>query len=134
MLAVAGERDNLRKKNEELSQAFREKNRKYLQSQEQYDKLKRSTMLGQVQNAAFDAVEQAVQASATVERFTDRLENSRPEPNMYHQQMGGIQNSSAARGGTTMGPPPIRRSSGDHWAGLSSQGNMHRMRMALYST
>ncbi|KAI5861664.1 hypothetical protein GGS23DRAFT_606208 [Durotheca rogersii] len=49
--------DSLRRKNEELTQAYKEKNRKLLQTQELYDKLKRKAMLGQMQDAAEDAVD-----------------------------------------------------------------------------
>ncbi|KAF2968242.1 hypothetical protein GQX73_g5346 [Xylaria multiplex] len=56
------DRDELRKKYEELLQTCKEKNRKLLQTQELYDKLKRKAMLGQVQDAAEDAVESTLQA------------------------------------------------------------------------
>ena len=49
--------DSLRRKNEELAQAYKEKNRKLLQTQELYDKLKRKAMLGHIQDAASDAVD-----------------------------------------------------------------------------
>ncbi|KAI0132000.1 cyclin B1 interacting protein-like protein 1 [Xylariales sp. AK1849] len=48
---------NLRRKNDELAQAFKEKNKKLLQTQELYDKLKRKAMMGQMQDAAEDAVD-----------------------------------------------------------------------------
>lgn len=47
--------DSLQKKNEEISQAYKENSRKLLQIQELYDKLKQKNMLGQVQGAAEDA-------------------------------------------------------------------------------
>ncbi|KAI0442117.1 hypothetical protein F4803DRAFT_562559 [Xylaria telfairii] len=56
------ERDEFRRKYEELLQTCKEKNRKLLQTQELYDKLKRKAMLGQVQDAAEDAVESTLQA------------------------------------------------------------------------
>ncbi|KAI0833955.1 hypothetical protein F5Y06DRAFT_307273 [Hypoxylon sp. FL0890] len=49
--------DSLRRKNDELAQAYKEKNRKLLQIQELYDKLKRKAMLGQIQDAAEDAID-----------------------------------------------------------------------------
>jgi E3 ubiquitin-protein ligase CCNP1IP1 len=55
------DRDEIRKKYDELLQTYREKNRKLLQTQELYDKLKRKAMLGQVQDAAEDAVESTLQ-------------------------------------------------------------------------
>ncbi|GAW25128.1 putative E3 ubiquitin-protein ligase CCNB1IP1 [Rosellinia necatrix] len=56
------DRDELRKKYEELLRTCKEKNKKLLQTQELYDKLKRKAMLGQVQDAAEDAVESTLQA------------------------------------------------------------------------
>ncbi|KAI1425373.1 hypothetical protein F5Y12DRAFT_784650 [Xylaria sp. FL1777] len=59
--SAEADRDELRKKYEELLQTCKEKNRKLLQTQELYDKLKRRAMLGQVQDAAEDAVESSLQ-------------------------------------------------------------------------
>ncbi|KAI1763180.1 hypothetical protein GGR53DRAFT_531743 [Hypoxylon sp. FL1150] len=50
-------------KNEELTQAYKEKSRKCMQIQELYDKLKRKAMLGQMQNAAEDAADTTLNAS-----------------------------------------------------------------------
>ncbi|ETS83819.1 hypothetical protein PFICI_05695 [Pestalotiopsis fici W106-1] len=47
----------LRRKNEELALALKEKNKKLMQTQELYDKLKRRAMMGQMQHAAEDAVD-----------------------------------------------------------------------------
>ncbi|KAI5923650.1 hypothetical protein F4810DRAFT_668281 [Camillea tinctor] len=57
------DQDTLQKKNEELSHAYKEKNRKLLQTQELYDKLKRKAMLGQMQDAAKDAVDSTLHDS-----------------------------------------------------------------------
>ena len=65
------DQDNLRRKNEELAQAFRDKSRKNSQTQELYDKLKRRVMLGQVQNAASDAVDHTIHASGAANRLMD---------------------------------------------------------------
>ncbi|KAI1329122.1 hypothetical protein F5Y16DRAFT_418343 [Xylariaceae sp. FL0255] len=51
------EREELTKKYDELLYNYKSQNRKLLQTQELYDKLKRKAMLGQVQDAAEDAVE-----------------------------------------------------------------------------
>ncbi|KAI1134457.1 hypothetical protein F5Y05DRAFT_422076 [Hypoxylon sp. FL0543] len=51
------DQESLRRKNDELAQAYKEKNRKLLQIQELYDKLKRKAMLGQIQDAAEDAID-----------------------------------------------------------------------------
>lgn len=60
------DQDNLRRKNDELNQAYKDKSRKLLQTQELYDKLKRRAMLGQIQDAASDAVDTTLQGGATV--------------------------------------------------------------------
>lgn len=61
---MALDQDNLRAKNDELAQAYKEKNRKLLQTQELYDKLKRKAMLGQIQDAATDAVDTTLQGGS----------------------------------------------------------------------
>ncbi|KAI1456622.1 hypothetical protein F4805DRAFT_475763 [Annulohypoxylon moriforme] len=57
------DQDGLRRKNDELTQAYKEKNRKLLQIQELYDKLKRKAMLGQIQDAAEDAIDSTLHGS-----------------------------------------------------------------------
>lgn len=59
------DQDNLRRKNDELVQAYKEKNRKLLQTQELYDKLKRKAMLGQMQDAAEDVAESVLHGSSS---------------------------------------------------------------------
>lgn len=125
--------DNLRRKNEELVQAFREKNRKLLQTQELYDKLKRRDMLGQVQNAASAAVEHTIQASVNAGRYVDRGENIGQSHNQKEQRMQpprftAVQNSSmqyqgggAGGGGSTMAPPGRTGDENATWAGFHSQ-------------
>ncbi|KAI1644397.1 uncharacterized protein F4817DRAFT_318872 [Daldinia loculata] len=58
--SMGTEHENLRRKNDELAHAYKEKNRKLLQIQELYDKLKQRAMLGQMQDAAEDAVDSAL--------------------------------------------------------------------------
>ncbi len=70
------DQESLRRKNEELTQAYKEKNRKFLQVQELYDKLKRKAMLGQMQDAAEDAVDSTLHGpSAGVPQFEGTSEN-----------------------------------------------------------
>ncbi|KAI0173343.1 hypothetical protein GGR52DRAFT_590485 [Hypoxylon sp. FL1284] len=57
------DQDDIRRKYDEMTQAYKEKNRKYLQIQELYDKLKRKAMLGQMQNAAEDAADSTLHGS-----------------------------------------------------------------------
>jgi E3 ubiquitin-protein ligase CCNP1IP1 len=129
------DQDSLRRKNEELIQALREKSRKHLQTQELYDKLKRRAMLGQVQNAASDAVEQNIQASVTASRFVDQVNNQNqnqrppPPPLFSNQQTSGIQNPGMVSGSGPVGGAQIGRSGPgeDTWAGFGSQGSIQRM-------
>ncbi|KAK2614425.1 hypothetical protein N8I77_001255 [Diaporthe amygdali] len=62
---MALDHDSLNRKNEELVQAYKEKNRKLLQTQELYDKLKRRAMLGHIQDAASDAVDTTLQGGSS---------------------------------------------------------------------
>lgn len=58
------EHDALRRKNEELIHAHREKNKKLLQTQELYDKVKRKAEMTQIQRAASDAVDSSLQQAS----------------------------------------------------------------------
>lgn len=58
--ALAKEQDSLRRKYEELSQSYREKSRRLLQTQELYDKVKRKAEMGHIQRAASDAVDSSI--------------------------------------------------------------------------
>jgi E3 ubiquitin-protein ligase CCNP1IP1 len=136
------DQDSLRRKNEELIQALREKSRKHLQTQELYDKLKRRARLGQVQNAASDAVDQNIQASVTASRFVDRVDNPPPNhripppPLFSNQQTSGMQNPGMVSGSGLGGGAQIGRNGTgeDTWAGFGSQGNVQRMFTALLCT
>jgi hypothetical protein len=128
------DQDGLRRKNGELIQALREKSRKQLQTQELYDKLKRRAMLGQVQNAALDAVDQNIQASVTASRFVDRVDSQNqnhrppPPPLFSNQQTSGMQHTGIISDGGPIRGPQIGRSGRgeDTWAGFSSQGSGQR--------
>ncbi|OTB08884.1 hypothetical protein M426DRAFT_7602 [Hypoxylon sp. CI-4A] len=63
--AMKTDQDSLRRKNDELTQICKEKNRKLLQTQELYDKLKRKAMLGQIQDAAEDAIDSTLYGQST---------------------------------------------------------------------
>jgi E3 ubiquitin-protein ligase CCNP1IP1 len=122
------DQDNLRRRNEELTQVLREKSRKLLQTQELYDKLKRRAMLGQVQDAASDAVDDSIQASTTANRFVDRVgvQNQRPTSHPIYQtvQSGGIQNPGRGMDtGMNMVRLPINRNGNTSWSGFGSQGS-----------
>lgn len=59
------DQDCLRRKNEELVLAYKDKSRKLMQTQELYDKVKRRVELGHMQIAASDAVDSTVHSAAT---------------------------------------------------------------------
>jgi E3 ubiquitin-protein ligase CCNP1IP1 len=121
------DQDSLRRKNEELVQAYQEKNRKFLRAQELYDKMKRQAMLGQVQEAALDAADHTIQASVTANRYTDRLgsEKQRPPPPLFTDQRPiNNQRSNPAHSSThnTL-ESGVGGASTRGWAGFSSQGS-----------
>lgn len=74
------DQDSLHRKNEELTQAYKEKNRKLLQTQELYDKIKRKAMLGQIQDAAEDAIDSTLHGSPTNRA---QFETGRQHPTGY---------------------------------------------------
>ena len=124
------DQENLKRKNEELTQVLREKSRKLLQTQELYDRLKRRAMLGQVQDAASDAVDDTIQASATAKSFVDRVrtENQRPSshPTFQSEQNGIIQNPGRSLSTEmNMRPPPMSRSgtADGTWSPFNNQGS-----------
>ncbi|RDL29719.1 Cyclin [Venustampulla echinocandica] len=123
------ELDGVRRKNEDLTQAMREKTRKHLQTQEMFDKLKRRSMLGQVQNAASDAVDDTIQASVAANRYADRIGNPNqrpPPPPLFAPQ----QTSSQQYSGPTSIPHNVasqHRMDGNreaNWTLFSSQEGM----------
>ena len=137
------DQDSLRRKNEELSHALRDKSHKLMKTQELYDKLKRRALLDQVQDAAHDAVDDSIHASSVANRFVDRVgaQNQRPASNPVFQSAnpGGIQNpGSNFSTGVHMGPPPTNRggNSGSTWSGFNSQEREPRMSFNIdsYST
>lgn len=81
---MATEREASRRKYDELAQAYREKNRKLLQTQELYDKVKRKVEMGHLQRAASDAVDSTVHnATHQMPQGVDVNLNHDPE---YQQQ------------------------------------------------
>ncbi|KAI1001727.1 hypothetical protein K3495_g6474 [Podosphaera aphanis] len=116
------EQDNLRRKNTELAQQLRDKTRKYHQTQELYDKMKRRSLLDHVQNAASDAVEQTIQDSVATNRYVDttRTENpSMPPPPLFSDQNSSNSNG-ASYPGVNIGDG-IDRTGTKPWAGYCRQ-------------
>jgi E3 ubiquitin-protein ligase CCNP1IP1 len=115
--------ESLQRKNGELLQAYREKSRKYNQTQELYDKLKRRVMLGQVQDAASDAVDN-IEASAANSRFIDQpgnLERQSAKPLVFPGPQGATMAQTRLREEEilrSMMPPAGR-------AAFSSQDSSH---------
>lgn len=83
------DQEALRRKNDELSMAYKEKNRKLLQTQELYDKLKRKAMLGHIQDAALDAVDNTLHGGQAMGSHTmDRMENQGSYEQQYSTPYG----------------------------------------------
>jgi hypothetical protein len=122
------DQNNLRKKHDELQHAFREKNRKYLQTQELYDKLKRRAMLGQVQNAATDAVDNTIQASVLSSRLADHvgaIDQRLQPPHFTGNSMQYPQRIVTVASPQNMPPAFARTGVIDGWNGPSTQENTH---------
>ena len=124
------DQDNLRRKNEELAQAFRDKSRKHSQTQELYDKLKRRVMLGQVQSAASDAVDNTIHASAVSNRFTDPTigfeQGQRQSPLFAEPQGNRMRPSNFSNEGEnlpSMPPPVARNARNEGWGGSCQESN-----------
>lgn len=133
------DQDGLRRKNEEILNALREKTRKHLQTQELYDKLKRRAMLGQVQDAASDAVDHTIQASVAANHFVDRVGNQNmrpppPPPLFSGQQNNGVQRTDAGPlnglNATAQGGRGTHEQAG--WAGFSNQGSARKSNAFFY--
>ncbi|PVH80378.1 hypothetical protein DL98DRAFT_459741 [Cadophora sp. DSE1049] len=130
---MEADQDSLRRKVEELNLALREKNRKYLQTQELYDKLKRRAMLGQVQDAASDEVDNAIQASVSANHFVDKVGNKTmrppPPPLFSGQQNTGVHRTGASGASgiaSGMNAPQMARGGESGWAGFSSQASSNQ--------
>jgi len=127
---MAIDQDNLKQKHEDLIQAYREKSRKALQAQEMLDRSKRNEMLGQVQTAASDAVEESIEASVMANRLSKRggQPNQRPpQPSRFPEpQSGSMQHTGIVPSNlsSNMVPATRRNENEQHnWAGFSSQGS-----------
>lgn len=120
------EQESLRRKHEEISQAYKEKSRKVLQLQELYDKVKRRAELGHIQRAASDAVDHTLQAtqldqgySANMTAHNNVENNSAPTFGQSHRIDVSGMNNEAARS-----YPNVTRE-GNQWprlGGLSQRG------------
>lgn len=126
------DQESLRRKNEELVQAFREKSGKQIQIQELYDKLKRRAMLGQVQDAASDAVDYSIQASVDANRVVDSLDNQIQQPQQppisSDMQIPGMQQRAFVPGGMMRLDGHMTRLSngGGTWSGFGGQEGASR--------
>jgi len=120
------DQDSLRRKNEELAKALREKDRRHSQTQELYDKLRRRAGMGQVQEAALDAVNDTIQASVTANRFTDRVgnESQRPPPPLFPIQCSG--NPQLYSSQDHVVTHSIAEAPTGVWAGFTSQASIQR--------
>ena len=112
------DKDTTLRKYEELQNAYREKCRILTQTQELYDRLKRRSMLGQVQSAASYAVDHTIQASAIGNRLVDHVGN------IEHQSEANMLTSHSDKHQDTMRqqymPPPPNRGGGNTWNGYGN--------------
>ncbi|PQE16303.1 e3 ubiquitin- ligase ccnb1ip1 protein [Rutstroemia sp. NJR-2017a WRK4] len=130
MIAMSADQDALRRKNEELGQSLRDKNRKLLQTQELYDKMKRRGMLDQVQNAASNAVDDTIQATVAGggSANSDDGRHLRPQPGLFANQQNSTSHNSGGFKNTSMQPPQAPRRRSGNWQAFNGQmnnGNEH---------
>lgn len=121
--ALTTENDGARKKNEELSKAYKEKNRQLLQTQELHDKLRHTVEMGHIQRAATDAIDSRFQQQqqqssghfAPQQPAPYANANPRPENSAGYRSYGTVVNpgrglEGSIRGGLTdTGSGPWRR-------------------------
>ncbi|KAL5588693.1 hypothetical protein FOBRF1_015221 [Fusarium oxysporum] len=122
--SLAAEQDALRRKNGEISRAYKDKSRKVLQLQELYDKVKRKAELGQIQRAASDAVDSTLQTTQIDSGYevslpTQSNAESIPPPafsQSHRIDISGM-NTSLLRNYTNM------TREGNHWPRLGGSSN-----------
>jgi E3 ubiquitin-protein ligase CCNP1IP1 len=133
------DQQSLCQKNEELFQALRDKTKKCLQTQELYDKLKRRAMMGQVQDAASDAVDYTIQASAAINRLVDDSQ-IHGQHRQQHLPISSVQSGSLrqpqARVISSMKPLSTSSAGVEGWSGFSSHESLptpasHRQRLDI---
>lgn len=134
------DQDRLKAENTDLVAAFREKHRKYQQTQDLYDRLKRKEMMAATQSAAFDSVDEVLGSVSRQGRGQQYHSNQYPDARTQaqldfqlglvdhdgrdraqvqaHQRSGSL-NSQGSSG--RMPPPPLRRSGGRNNAFGSSK-------------
>lgn len=114
----------MRSKHAELNQQLQLKSHKLNQLQELHDRMKRKTMLGQVQNAASNAVEDAIQRPLSRRQSLNRIEDQVRQHNI---SLGEVAGSKHLYPGTSINtdmrpPPPIvtsKQTEGD-WPGFDA--------------
>ncbi|EWG51520.1 hypothetical protein FVEG_16806 [Fusarium verticillioides 7600] len=123
--SLAAEQDALRRKNDEISRAYKDKSRKVLQLQELYDKVKRKAELGQIQRAASDAVDSTLQTNQMDSGYEVNLPTQihaeivpPPAFSQSHRVDISGMNTSLSRNYTNM------TREGNHWPRLG--GSSHR--------
>lgn len=121
------DQDRLKAENTDLAAAFREKHRKYQQTQDLYDRLKRKEMMVATQSAAFDSVDEVLgnvssRPGPGASMYSNQYPNSRTQAQRDFQSLhvdhNGIEqvgthrrsgsNNSEGSGGKML-PPPLRR-------------------------
>jgi hypothetical protein len=121
------DQDRLKAENTDLAAAFREKHRKYQQTQDLYDRLKRKEMMAATQSAAFDSVDEVLgnvssRAAPGASMYSHQYPNPRIQDQRdfqsLHVEHNGIEqvqthrrngsNNSQGSGGKML-PPPLRR-------------------------
>ena len=124
MIDVQMDQDKLKTENANLMNAFREKSRKHQQTQELYDRLKRKEMTAATQSAAFESVDEVLEAASSRQGIGSggHAQPFQRPPSVFEQYMTGQNLPNGVHGhgrdsgnfnGPTgrMMPPPLHRPS-----------------------
>ncbi|RSL55603.1 hypothetical protein CEP54_009304 [Fusarium duplospermum] len=127
LTGMAAEQDALKRKNDEIGQALKEKSRRVNQLQELYDKVKRKAELGQIQRAAEDAVDSTLEASQLNQSLggdnpTQRVPESDNTPAFNQRRVNGLEMNK----GMPRSHPNVTRE-GAFW----SRGATSRLKLSL---
>jgi E3 ubiquitin-protein ligase CCNP1IP1 len=101
-----------------------------------FDKMKRRSMLGQVQNAASDAVDSTIQASVAANRFVDRIGDSHQQPpqppHFINQHTSSLNHPGPAALASNMhSAADVLDGNRDGWNAFCNQESVHRKSLLL---
>jgi len=112
-------------KNQEMTANLNERTKNHMRTKEMYDRLKHKTMVGQVKHAAYESVNDTIQASVMANRYTNVSNDTQGQPPLappLFQAHNTSRSDSMSYGNShLMGPPPTipSRGIGINWNSLA---------------